>query len=152
MPSSPNRTEHIVAVAVTVPGLDLLSYRVIAAAAPAKGARVNVPLGSRTVTGVVVNPAAEAPAGAQLRDVTAVLDDGAFLPPAIVDLAVWVGDYYSSGPGDALAVALPPSARRGEASAFRTRKVVRAAVGADLAAAEARLRGVKQRAALAHDG
>jgi len=150
VPSSPNRTEHIVAVAVPVPGLDLLSYRVTAPAAPAKGARVNVPLGSRTVTGVVVNPAAETPAGAQLRDVTAVLDDRAFLPPAIVDLAVWVGDYYASGPGDALAIAMPPSARRGEASAFRTRKVVRATAGADVAAAEAALRGVKQRAALAH--
>ena len=117
MPSSPNPTEHVVAVAVPVPGLDLLSYRVRADVAPAKGARVNVPLGSRTVTGVVVSGVAKAPAEAQLRDVTAVLDEGAFLPPTIVDLAVWVGEYYASGPGDALAVAMPPSARRGEASA-----------------------------------
>ena len=26
-----------------------------------------------------------------------------FLPPAVVDLALWVGEYYASGPGDALA-------------------------------------------------
>src|SRR6185436_14068865 len=59
---------------------------------PARGARVSVPLGRRVVTGVVVGPAApDAPAGKageyDTKDLIAVLDDEAFVPPAVVDLA-----------------------------------------------------------------
>jgi primosomal protein N' (replication factor Y) (superfamily II helicase) len=109
---------------VPVPGLGLLSYRV-PSPAPPKGARVVVPLGARRLTGVVVDPAAQAPEAADLRDVTEVLDTEPFLPPAIVDLALWMGEYYACGPGDALAIAMPPAARRGEATSFRTIPIAR---------------------------
>ena len=33
-----------------------------------------------------------------------------FFPGAIVDLALWVSEYYLAGPGDALAAAMPPGA------------------------------------------
>ena len=130
-----------------VPGLGLLSYRVPAGRdVPPKGARVTVPLGARSVTGCVVEPHALAPAGAVLRDIQDVLDAEPFLPPLIVDLALWVGEYYAAGPGDALAVAMPPSARRGRASAFRTVQVAEAlAHGTESVA----LKGAKQREALA---
>jgi primosomal protein N' (replication factor Y) len=112
-------------VAVPVPGLGLLSYAVRGrSSAPPKGARVTVPLGNRTVTGCVVDPAAVPPADAVLRDVVAVVDDEPFLPETVVDLALWVGDYYASGPGDALAIAMPPAARRGERTSFRTVHIV----------------------------
>jgi primosomal protein N' (replication factor Y) len=124
VPSSPNATDSIIGVAVPVPGLGLLRYRVSGRAAPPKGARVTVPLGPRLVTGCVVEPRSVAPPGTELRDVASVLDDEPFLPPVVVDLAVWVGDYYASGPGDALTIAMPPTARRGRSSAFRTAKVV----------------------------
>ena len=38
-----------------------------------------------------------------------VLDVEPFLPPAVVDLAMWVAEYYACGPGDALAAAMPPA-------------------------------------------
>ena len=67
-----------------VPGLGLLSYTPpgdLAFDAPngasprlVKGARVRVPVGGRTVVGVVVNPRGFAPAGAVLKPVAAVLD------------------------------------------------------------------------------
>ena len=127
-----------------VPGLGLLSYRVPGRPAPPKGARVRVPLGSRTVVGCVVEPDAAAPADVTtLRDVVAVLDDEPFLPPSVVDLAVWVGEYYASGPGDPLAMAMPPAARRGEHAAFRTVRVVELA---DDAPDVSSLRGPRQRA------
>jgi primosomal protein N' (replication factor Y) len=85
---------------------------------------VTVPLGPRVVTGCVVEPRSVAPPGTELREVASVLDDEPFLPPAVVDLALWIGDYYMAGPGDALAIAMPPSARRGRKTAFRTVKVV----------------------------
>jgi primosomal protein N' (replication factor Y) len=124
---------------VPVPGLGLLSYR--AAGSPPKGARVVVPLGTRRVTGVVVDPDAAAAPDGELRDVIDVLDDRPFLPSDIVDLALWVGDYYACGPGDALAVAMPPSARRGEASSFRTVTIAERVADADAGA----LKGARQR-------
>ncbi len=133
-------------VAVPVPGLGLLSYRVPADwSTPPKGARVTVPLGPRLVTGVIVNAIAEAPPGAKLKDLRARIDERAFLPETIVDLALWVGTYYASGPGDALAIAMPPAARAGKLSAFRTVRV------AELTAAGRAgegVRGPRQRDAL----
>ena len=144
----------MIGVAVPVPGLPLLSYRVPRRPTPpAKGARVLVPLGARTVMGCVVEPRASSPDPAGLRDVVEVLDDEPFLPPAIVDLALWVGDYYASGPGDALAVAMPPASRRGRGAGFRTVPVVEIT---DSGRADRLPRGVKQRTALdllgRHDG
>jgi primosomal protein N' (replication factor Y) len=138
-------SDRIVTVGVPVPGLGLLSYRVPSHLSPPhKGARVRVPLGARTVVGcVVTTDAAPAPA-AVLRDVIEVLDEQPFLPPVVVDLALWVGEYYASGPGDALAMALPPAARGGRRTAFRT--VERAHVLEHTASVGPR--GSKQRAAL----
>jgi primosomal protein N' (replication factor Y) len=146
VPSSTNQPDRVIAVGVPVPGLGLLSYRVPAdVALPSKGARVTVPLGTRTMTGCVVDPRAVAPEGAALRDVIQVLDDTPFLPPAVVDLALWVGEYYASGPGDALAIAMPPAARDGRRTSFRTVRVAEA-VAADAAAAGPK--GAKQAEAL----
>ena len=126
MPSSTTSPDNrILAVAVPVPGLGLLSYRVDGTGVvPAKGARVTVPLGSRLVTGVVAGVAA--PSTARLKNIHAVIDDEPFLPEAVVDLALWVGTYYASGPGDALAIAMPPSARAGRPTAFRTVRIIEA--------------------------
>ena len=164
MPSSPTPTDRVVAVALPVPGLGLLGYRVAGSGPlPPKGARVKVPLGKRTMVGCVVGSQADLTPGAVLKDVEDVLDSDPFLPPAVVDLALWVGDYYASGPGDALAIAMPPSARRGRASAFKTIRV--AEIGPDAARPEhlaatdtggRSARGQKQREALdllrAHPG
>jgi primosomal protein N' (replication factor Y) len=65
------------------------------------------------------------PPGTELRDVLAVLDDEPFVPATVVELALWVGEYYMSGPGDVLALAMPPMARTGSAEAFRRVAVVR---------------------------
>ncbi len=127
-----------------VPGLGLLRYRAPGDGRLVKGARVVVPLGARTVTGCIVDPAATSGAG-PLRDVTEVLDDWPFLPPVVVDLALWVGEYYAAGPGEALTGAMPPAARSGRRSSFRT---VGVAVLEAAAADRAEPRGQKQRQAV----
>jgi primosomal protein N' (replication factor Y) len=74
---------------------------------------VLVPLGSRRLTGIVVHAAAPAPAASQsvaLKDLIDVLDDTPFLPASVVDLGLWVADYYACGPGEAIAAAMPPFA------------------------------------------
>ncbi len=103
----------LVSVAVPVPSLPLLTYRVPAGLpAPARGARVLVPLGRRTITGLVTGPSTgETVAADTIRDLADVLDGGAaFLPETVVDLALWVSEYYLSAPGDAVAAAMPPFA------------------------------------------
>lgn len=147
MASSQNQTERLIGVAVPVPGLGLLTYRLPAGVpAPPKGARVKVPLGSRSVVGCVVEPALVDHAIDQgtLRDIVAVVDSEPFLPADVVDLALWVGEYYACGPGDVLTMAMPPAARRGDASAFRT---VAAVTLTDLGR-QTTPRGAKQRALL----
>ena len=88
---------------------------------PAVGARVRVPVGTRTVTGCVVEAPATGDAPADLKDVVEVIDAEAFLPRPVVELCRWVADYYLAGIGDAIAVALPPGAKH-KASGFRTRR------------------------------
>ena len=88
---------------------------------PAIGARVRVPIGTRTVTGCVVESAAGGSTAAEIKDVLEIVDADSFLPPAIVELCQWVADYYVSGIGDAIAVALPPGAKQ-KVSGFRTRR------------------------------
>ena len=103
---------RLVSVAVPVPYLDLLTYQVPdGIAPPPRGARVVVPLGKRVVTGIVIDPTATLDAGQmsadKIKSILEVLDTEAFLPGAVVDLALWVSEYYACGAGDALAAAVP---------------------------------------------
>jgi primosomal protein N' (replication factor Y) (superfamily II helicase) len=112
---------QFVSVAVPVPFLELLTYRVPdGMRSPVRGARVVVPLGKRSVTGIAIGPAVESagrghheeirPAeGKAIKEVIDVLDTEAFLPPAVVDLALWAAEYYACGAGDALMAAMPPA-------------------------------------------
>ncbi|HUF23537.1 MAG TPA: primosomal protein N' [Vicinamibacterales bacterium] len=107
-------------VAVPVPGLPPLTYRVPAhLPLPEPGTRVLVPVGTRTVTGWVVPPEPNGEQGTgNLKELLEVLDPEPLLPREIVDLALWTADYYLAGPGEALAAAMPPQ------SAVFSRRVV----------------------------
>ena len=145
----------VVTVAVPVPALPALSYRVPdGMAVPPVGGRVRVPLGQRVVSGCVVadgdtrSPAAPE----QLRDLLASLDPEPYLPRDVVDLALWVAEYYACGPGESLAAAMPPLAlsASGRSDGFRKERVARltpAGRDAFLTGTAGRI-GPKQRAAL----
>src|SRR3954471_12566797 len=75
----------------------------------AKGSVVSVPLGRSRRRGVVVELVDEAPAGVEPVPIVAVLDE---LPPVLVDLALWVADYYGSTPGRALELIAPVKRKR----------------------------------------
>ena len=140
-------TTRLIAVAVPVPGLGVLTYAVPdGAPLPHKGARVSVPLGTRLVVGVVAAHDAAPPEDpSKIREISSVIDDRAFLPAAVVDIALWVGDYYASGPGESLTMAMPPAARRGEVDAFR---MISFAELLNPTIEAATLRGAKQRDAV----
>lgn len=131
-------------VAVPVPQLDLLTYRVPAELPnPSIGARVVVPLGSRLVTGIVVErdagdglknlPGVDASA---IKDIRDVLDEGEFVPREVIALARWTAEYYAAGPGDAITAVLPPKTRGSRADAHKTMRVAAVTV-AGLEALEA---------------
>ncbi len=126
--------ERLVSVAVPVPALDVLTYRVPETMAmPAAGARVVVPLGKRSVTGVALGPGEPLGPDIDLRDVQQVLDADAFLPVDVVALTRWVADYYVAGPGAALAGAMPPQALTARVDAFKTvQKFVATVDGRDI--------------------
>ena len=138
-----------VAVALPVPRLGLLTYVVPDGVTLAPGVRVSVPLGKRTATGFVVALDAPLDAGveaANLKPILRVIDETPLVPPPSIALARWVAEYYAAGPGETLALTLPPVAR-GRDHAFKTTRIAEL-TPAGRAAAEATPR---QRAALAAD-
>jgi len=156
----------LVHVAVPVPNLDLLTYSVPdGVQVPPIGARVVVPLGTRVVTGIVVenenqnqnqnenqneNPEPRTlnpePSPQTLKPIRELLDTVAFVPPEVVELARWTAEYYAAGVGDAIPMLLPPMARGGRADAHKTTRVA-AITAAGLEALHAKLTE-KQREAL----
>ena len=83
-----------------------------------------VPMGPRTMTGVVVGEAAAADTAFTIRPITSVLDDTAFIPADVVKLTGWVSEYYLAGPGATLAAALPPHGLTDRVDRFKTMRVV----------------------------
>ncbi len=77
-----------------------------------KGAVVEIRFANARRRGVVVDVDVEAPEGVEPATIGRVLEE---LPPALVDLALWLADYYGSTPARALGLVAPeyPS-RRGE--------------------------------------
>ncbi len=100
---------RLLSVAIPIPFVECLTYRVPETfSMPVIGARVLVPLGSRIVTGCVVNTEVEN--SHELKDLLEILDIEPFLPREVVELALWVADYYACSPGDAISLAMPPNA------------------------------------------
>ena len=103
-----------VAVALPVHGLYTYVVPPALAARVVAGARVRVPFGGRGVSGVVVR--APAPAPAATVEAAAVLDVRTDRVSAeLLDLALWIADYYEAPPGEALRLVVP--AGTGESSA-----------------------------------
>ena len=82
-----------------------------------KGAVVAVPFGRSRRRGVVVEVVDAAPVGVKTVPVDGVVDE---LPPALVDLALWIAEYYGSTPARALELVAPLRRKRRDA---RTRSV-----------------------------
>src|SRR5262249_44637144 len=77
-----------------------------------KGAVVSVPFGRSRVRGVVVATGEAPPEGVDVAPIAGVLDE---IPATLVDLALWIAEYYGSTPARALELVAPRARkRRGE--------------------------------------
>ena len=121
--TDPRVDDLLILIAVPVPQLDLLTYQVPdALPRPPVGARVVVPLGSRVVTGIVVEHVT-GEASADIKPVRQVLDAEAFVPPDVVALARWTAEYYAAGPGETIVAVLPPTTRGDRSDSHKTVRV-----------------------------
>ena len=108
------------------------------------GSRVLVPFGTRKVTGVVVQGTSAPPEGKELAALSELLDaDEPALPNELLDLCLWVAEYYEAPAGEALKAALPAG------SGIAARQVVGlTAAGRAAVNGEGEVVGPKQRAVL----
>jgi primosomal protein N' (replication factor Y) len=113
---SPATGNRVWQVAVPLPLPRLFDYRPIGGVAGVAdiGCRVRVPLGSRSVIGVVAGVAAPGDATADLRDATERLDRLPLLQGELLESLRWLARYTHAPLGEVLATALPSALRRGE--------------------------------------
>ncbi len=98
-----------VAVAVPVPGLDLLTYSLPATepTSPQPGMRCRVPLGKRVVEGMIVEVLDSAPADVRTRPIEEIVDRQPVLSSELLQLGRFISDYYLTGVGEVLKSMLP---------------------------------------------
>lgn len=115
-PSSPGPSGYV-RVAIPTPLRRLFDYQ-----APQEahlesihpGMRVQVPFGTRQLTGIVISIEKETNVPPEkIRAATRILDTHPLLPEDVIDLCQWASRYYHHSFGDTLSQALPKKLRMG---------------------------------------
>ena len=94
-------------VALPVPLDRTFTYAVREGQQPRRGARVIAPFRNEKLIGVVTALCADAPADFEARSIEAVLDEEPLLSDHLLDLAVWISQYYLAPLGEVLRGMLP---------------------------------------------
>lgn len=95
------------------------------------GCRIEVPFGSRTVTGFLLETGDHSEISRdQLKPATALIDTQPLFSPALLELLQWSADYYHHPIGEVLATAAPALLRQG-APLYESVPVWRAQSGPD---------------------
>jgi primosomal protein N' (replication factor Y) (superfamily II helicase) len=107
-------TEKLVEIVLPLALRHPLIYRLPAtlASRAVPGRRVRVPLGSKTVTGVLLGeaPHPKKAAGLKVREVAEILDEDPLLLPVQLKLLRWASAYYLTPIGEVLRHLAPPEA------------------------------------------
>jgi primosomal protein N' (replication factor Y) len=103
-------TESFCNVALPVPLRTTFTYAVPEAlrAQMQAGSRVLVPFRKKSLVGVVVEMAAAAPGGTQIREISKLLDLIPALTPKLIELGQWIAGYYLAPIGEVFRAMLPP--------------------------------------------
>ncbi|MBK5257808.1 MAG: DEAD/DEAH box helicase, partial [Vicinamibacteria bacterium] len=106
-------SDRFVDVALPLPLMQPMTYRVPAGWPDIpRGSRVEAPFGKRRVTGVVVATDAKPKEGLKLKSLTAVLDEEPLVTERLLEMALWVADYYIGPIGQATRLVAPPGGVR----------------------------------------
>jgi primosomal protein N' (replication factor Y) len=108
------RRANLVEVAVMAATRGSLTYLVPDNLFVAPGQRVQVPLATRRATGIVIRPGSPLPPGIEARAILRVLDAEPVLTPELLELGLWIADYYVAPLGEVFRAMLPlrPETRR----------------------------------------
>ncbi len=98
---------NFVNVAVLAAIREPLTYLVPAGWEVRAGQRVQIPLGARRTTGVVLEPAASVVPGLKIREILRVLDPEPVLTPELLTLGHWIAEYYLAPVGEVFRAMLP---------------------------------------------
>ncbi len=94
-------------VAVIAAIRNTLTYLVPDSIAVRPGQRVQVPLATRKATGIVMGAAGSLPPGIEARPILRVLDSEPVLIPELLELGLWIADYYVAPIGEVFRAMLP---------------------------------------------
>jgi len=99
-------------VAVSVPLRKTFTYAVPTSLSQVvePGSRVVVPFRNRALVGVVLSLSQRAPTETIVREIVEVLDPISALPAKLIELGLWVAQYYVAPPGEVFRGILPPAA------------------------------------------
>jgi primosomal protein N' (replication factor Y) (superfamily II helicase) len=98
---------NLVDVAVMAAIRDTLTYLVPDSFTVEPGQRVQVPLATRKATGIVLRAGSPLPSGIQARPILRVLDPEPVLSPELLELGIWIADYYVAPIGEVFRAMLP---------------------------------------------
>jgi primosomal protein N' (replication factor Y) len=100
-------------VALPLPLMQPMTYRVPQGMGEVRrGSRVEAPFGARRVMGVVVSAEAKPKPGVAVKNLTAVFDEEPLVSERLLELALWVADYYIGPIGQATRLVAPPGGVR----------------------------------------
>jgi primosomal protein N' (replication factor Y) len=104
---SPEARGSLVDVAVMAAIRHPLTYRAPDSMEVRAGQRVLVPLGTRKVMGVALQPVPRAAPGLKVREILRVLDREPLLSPELLTLGLWIAEYYLAPVGEVFPAMLP---------------------------------------------
>ena len=108
-PSSSRKrpAQRLVKVAVAAALRSALTYSLPEGLDVRPGQRVQVPLGNRRATGVVIEPVANVEPGIKVREILRALEVEPALTPELVALGLWIAEYYLAPVGEVFRTMLP---------------------------------------------
>ena len=106
--SSPRaRRANLVEIAVMAAIRNTLTYEVPDSLTVQPGQRVQVPLATRKAQGIVLRAGSTLPPGVKARPILRLMDAEPVLTPELLELGLWIADYYVAPIGEVFRAMLP---------------------------------------------
>jgi primosomal protein N' (replication factor Y) len=128
-PSPRERRANLVDIAVMAGIRNTLTYLVPDSLTVQPGQRVQVPLATRKATGIVLRAGSTLPPGIAARPILRVLDPEPVLTPELLELGLWIADYYVAPIGEVYRAMLPLRADTRRARTVRLSELGRRRLG-----------------------